>query len=166
MSIKDDFKKLIDPIIQSETDIANIQKLADWYTKIEEDQRAFARNSISNTKSNLKILNFSVYLSEMAYNEKQERHILTALILQSIEDFRWDPRENIIYLAIVWHVIQYLNLDAKTVFDKIISISSENAKSYLNEFYNRPAELKSLKAMGLKAVVKDSKILFEQNTPS
>lgn len=169
MNSKDDVKSLLDAIIQSEVDkvdFSDLRKLVNTYAGMEEAQRVFVRNEIYHTKCNLKILSISAYLAQIAYNEKKEQFVQDALALHSMEDFKWDPRENTIYLSIIWFVLHYLELDATVIFNKVMAMSSEHARFHLNEFYNRPAALKSLKAMGVKAVVKDAKVIFEPDTPS
>lgn len=169
MSSNDDIRQLLDGIIQSEvdkTDFSDLWKLVDAYERMEEVQREFVRNEIYHAKCNLKILSISEYLSQIAYNEKKEQFVQTALTLHSIEDFKWDPRENTIYLSIIWFVLHYLELDAAVMFDRVMAMSSAHAAFCLNEFYNRPAALKSLEAMGVKVVVNNAGIIFEPDTPS
>ncbi len=112
-----------------------------------------------------KKLTISETFSELAYNERKETYIQVALILQSIEDFRWNPRENIIYLSIIWHVILSMNADQAKLFKNMIAISSNKAALYLQEFYDRPPEMKSISTMGLKIIIKNSKIKFTMTTP-
>ncbi len=158
-------KQLITLIINSEFNVHNVQELVNLYRINQEIEREIIRKEIANTNCGLKMLAISETFSELAYNEQKEVYIQVALTLQSIEDFRWDPRENIIYLSIIWHVILYLNVDKTKLFKDIIEISSNKAALYLKEFYDRSPEMKSIKTMGLKAIIKNCKTKFEMNTP-
>jgi len=158
-------KQLISLIIDTDFNFENVKRLVDIYREDVETEREIIRREIVDTKCNLKILSLSEVFSELAYNEKKQEYIEMALTLQSIEDFSWDPRENIIYLSIIWYVIEYLKVDRTQLFESVIKISSNKAALYLQEFYDRPSEMKSIRTMGLKATVKNSKIVFEMNTP-
>lgn len=158
-------KELISLIIATDFSFKDVKRLADIYTKGDEIERGTIRKEIVDTKCSLKILSLSEGLAELAYNEKKHEYIEIALTLHSIEDFSFDPRENIVYLSVIWFVMEYLKVDKTKLFDDVIKISSHKASLYLQEFYSTPPEMKSIKTMGLKAVVKNSKIIFELKAP-
>lgn len=112
----------------------------------------------------LLLLSISGRLAEEAYNHKSKDYIEAALILHLIENFKWDIRENIIYLTIIWHVAKELGMDPRQLFTKAVMISSEEAGKALTNYLDRPDN--TLDAMGLQAIVNsDNKITFEQLPP-
>ena len=114
----------------------------------------------------LRLLSMSEILAEEAYNRKSEAYLEAALILHLIEDFKWDARENSIYLAVIWYVAKKLGIDAKKLFNKVIEFSSAASGKHLLEFVNGPDYVKDLRSMGLKASLdSNDKISFEQLPP-
>ncbi len=114
----------------------------------------------------LRILSMSEILAEEAYNHKSEAYLEAALILHVIENFKWDARENSIYLAIIWYVAEKLGIDAKKLFNKVIDLNTAGSGRHLLEFVNGPDYIRSLKSMGLKASLdSNDKISFEQLPP-
>jgi hypothetical protein len=114
----------------------------------------------------LRLLSMSEILAEEAYNHKSEAYLESALILHLIEDFKWDARENSIYLAVIWYVAKKLGIDAKKLFNKVIEFSSAGSGKHLLEFVNGPDYVKDLRSMGLKASLdSNDKISFEQLPP-
>ena len=114
----------------------------------------------------LRLLSMSERLAEEAYNRKSEAHLEAALILHLIEDFKWDARENSIYLAVIWYVAKKLGIDAKKLFNKVIEFSSAGSGKHLLAFVNGPDYVKDLRSMGLKATLdSNDKISFEQLPP-
>ena len=86
--------------ITSDLDINSVKEVIDIYVNGDSYERETIRNEIFISKLNLEILSFSELYSERAYNEKKIELIKNALILQSIEDFRWDPpRPRKLYLS-------------------------------------------------------------------
>jgi hypothetical protein len=114
----------------------------------------------------LRLLSMSEILAEEAYNRKSEAYLEAALILHLIEDFKWDARENSIYLAVIWYVAKKLGIDAKKLFNKVIEFSSAASGKHLLAFVNGPDYVKDLRSMGLKASLdSNDKISFEQLPP-
>ncbi|THU38461.1 hypothetical protein FAM09_17490 [Niastella caeni] len=114
----------------------------------------------------LRLLSMSEILSEEAYNHKSEAYLEAALILHVIENFKWDARENSIYLAVIWYVAKKLGIDAKKLFNKVVDFSSAESGKHLLEFVNGPDYIKDLRSMGLKATLdSNDKISFEQLPP-
>jgi hypothetical protein len=104
-------------------------------------------------------------MKQIAINSKHKELCYAAITLHSIEDFNWDPRENIIRLSIIWYVAEKLNIDPMQLFDSVASISSSKAAEYFQEFIKRPKELKSLNAMGLAIKKEGENISFVPKPP-
>src|SRR5690606_16907380 len=90
--------------------ILKLSAITEQYKTSNEFEREKFRNNIPNN-SHLILLSISDSLAEKALNEKRNDLIKTALILHSIENFKYDPRENIIRLSIIWYVIEKLQLN-------------------------------------------------------
>lgn len=158
-----DFKLIVNAINNNiDFDMQSVKKLIEIYLESDENKKKEIREEVYTLKCNLKILSISEQLSELAYTLKSIQFIEEALILHSIEDFRWDPRENLIYLSIIWFVSKELSLNSFELFEACALKSSTQTAEYILEFANRPQAMKSLSAMGLEANKKDGEIVFEQ----
>jgi hypothetical protein len=138
-----------------------IKDLAILYETSNEKDKKEIRNIIEITDNPL-LLSISERISEIALNNYDKDLLRAALILHSIEDFRFDPRENIIYLSIILYVAEKLLMDKRDLFNSIEKISTTKAAEYLNEFINRPPSLQNLGSMGLETAKKNGITIFIQ----
>ncbi|MFW0739749.1 hypothetical protein [Flavobacterium sp. T12S277] len=138
-----------------------IKKLAVTYENINQENRELVRKHVKDNQRIL-LLSISERIAEIAINNKDQDLPKVALFLHSLEDFKQDPRENIIYLSIIWYVCEKLSLNSLELFSAIALLSSSKTKQSILEFAKRPTALKNLNAMGLMATKKNGKIIFEQ----
>lgn len=158
--IKNIFCLLDDCYIDKKT----ISSLINNYANISEAERIILRDSVP-MEDRLTILSITEKLATLAYKYKDCDYLIAALTLISIEDFKWDERESIIYLSIIWFVSEKLKCNSVDLFNKIISVSSKDGTASFNNFLNRDSSLKSLKAMRLRAIEDNDNITFEQIPP-
>ncbi|WP_306353282.1 hypothetical protein [Flavobacterium sp. '19STA2R22 D10 B1'] len=145
-------------------DVEQIVIINDLFKNLSNEQRENIREDIKEDER-LKILAFTEKLSVKAYETENISYLITALILISIEDFKWDSRESLIYLSIIWFVSEKIKSDSLGLFNEVINLSSEEGKRILLEFVSRNKQLKSLRAMGLKSTIKKNSISFDQIVP-
>jgi hypothetical protein len=141
--------------------IYKIKKPISLYEKFGTEDKELFRKHIKNSQR-LSLLNISELIAETALNSKDKDLAKIALYIHSIEDFKYDPRENIIYLSIIWYVCEKLSINPIELFSKVASLSSPQANKFILEFVERPTSLKNLNAMGLMASKENGKIIFEQ----
>jgi hypothetical protein len=123
-------------------------ELAEYYSKSNKVERERIRNNIDD-EIRLLIIGFSDRLATVADRTANQKLLFLALLAHSIEDFRYDERENIIRLALVNHVAIKLKVQPSELFEKVIKLSSVNGAAILRDFNNRPPELKSIRTMGI-----------------
>jgi hypothetical protein len=109
----------------------------------------------------LLIIGFSDRMCILADRNKDKNYLLYALAAHSIEDFRYDYRENIIRLALIYHVAEKLGLDSNLLFNEISSISSQRTVGYLTDFLNRPSELKRIDVMNIVEIDTPDGVIYK-----
>jgi hypothetical protein len=122
--------------------------LARFYLGTNDTNRDEIRSKIPDDTL-LLIIGFSDRMATLADRNKDEKYLLFALAAHSIEDFRFDYRENIIRLSLVNHITEKLGVDAVHLFKNISNISSKRTAEYLTDFLNRPPELKQIGTMNI-----------------
>lgn len=128
--------------------------LAEYYSLASESEREEIRAGVRDESRSL-ILGFSDRLSVLAARSGDERYVFLALLAHAIEDFSYDPRENLVRLALVNHVAERLGMDTSSLFRRAGSLASEEAAARFASFVKRPPALKSLKAMKIREVMTD-----------
>lgn len=121
-----------------------------------EKRKAIRQNIESSVRQNLLIV--SENLAIQALMDKRGELVSYAMICHAIEDFKWDSRESILRLAIIWHACKKLKLDPEEIFHKTIKISSKIGVDHFTEFLNREEYMKSTRAMGFEVKTKGKKV--------
>ncbi len=107
--------------------------------------------------------NQSTLANELNDALSSEERIKASLIYDSIEDFKYDGRENLVGLCIAYHSALEANLDPKLLFEDVAKISSDRVAVFIRQFLSRTDEDRSLKAFLLKKVVVDGRISIERD---
>lgn len=144
--------------------LQSLKEVIQNYKLTSDDRRDKIRKELTQNERR-SLLMISDYCASIAINNKDEEMLQTAVILHSIEDFEWDPRENIIRFSILWHISEELKNDSVQLFHNAASISSPKGSEYFNEFLNRSKKMKSLKAMGLSVISDGNRISFAPIPP-
>lgn len=127
---------------------AKFVELAEQYAAWDEAARVAIRESVPDD-CRLLLLGFGDRLAVVADRTANERLVFLSLIANSIEDFRHDERENVFRLALAHHVADKLGAPTSEMLEEAAALSSPRGAAALRAFINRPAELKSLQAMGI-----------------
>jgi len=88
-------------------------------------------------------------MSILADRNKDEKFIFYALMAHSLEGFRFDYRENIYGLTLIYHVAEKIGVDTTIIFKKAADISSPKAAKQFIDFLDRPNELKKIGVMNI-----------------
>ncbi len=109
----------------------------------------------------LLLLGFCGRFATLAARHDDAAALKHALVAHALEDFRHDPRENIMRMALVHHVAALVKLKPAALFGEVGALASEQAAAQLKAFIDRPKASKSLKAMRLRQVEGPDGIAFE-----
>jgi len=134
-------------------------ELTEQYANSNVAERERIRN-IVDPDYRLLLLGFGDRLAILADRTNDSRMVLLALLAHSIEDFRYDERENIFRLALINHVAKKLGETPSKFFDKAIRLSSPKARKKFREFDDRPEELKSLQTMQALTIATSNKKIW------
>ena len=150
--------------VLSEETTSELIEITNFYRNAETETRTEIRENIK-PKSRQYLIVLSDYLADIAINQKNSQYLYASAVLISIEDFRWDYRESIIRLAVIWFTAKEIKIEPEKLFNEIASISSVKTAEFFNEFIKRPEKSKSLNSMGLMAQKSKDKILIVPKPP-
>jgi hypothetical protein len=94
---------------------------------------------------------YSERMASLAVRTKDSELILLALLALSIDDWRYDWRNNIVLSTMQWDAATRIGGDAFALFEKAASLLPANAAAGLRSFARRSPDLQSLEIMGLAA---------------
>ncbi len=122
------------------------EKLTRVYADANDAERAEIR--AAGTAEQLRLLlPFADRMAILAVRAKDDARITSGLLAHAIEDFRWDPRENLRSLSLLFRSGEKLGIDAAARFREVAQLASPSAKKYFLEFADDP---KGLDAMGFR----------------
>jgi hypothetical protein len=107
-----------------------------------------------------KLLTLSVSLAEVAMLTGNVKWINGAIILQIIEDFRIDYRNNVRHLVLIDRSAIYINTNLAEVVKKNIHMASSRASFQLTNFIERSKSLNKISDYGKKIDIIDNKPMF------
>lgn len=109
-----------------------------------------------------KLLPLSAFLAERALVNGEERWIKASILLNIIEDFRCDYRENIRHLALIAYAATFVKVNFQDILKEVLPLASDRARQYLIDFDKRPTEINRLEKFGIKVVFENSEPRFAQ----
>ena len=124
------------------------------------ESRLILLNEISQ-ESRLLIIGFSDRFSTIAARMNDQEYLRLALTSHLIEDFRYDPRENILRLSLLSHVCGKIGVSESNLFGSLINLASNHAATHLKSFQNRPLENKCIKSMRIIEVNGDCGVSYK-----
>lgn len=107
-----------------------------------------------------KLLPLSAFCAEFAMETNDADWLKVAILLQVIEDFRIDYRENIRYLVLIAYGANSIGADFNKIINEVLSIASTRTQGYLNDFINRDVELNTLDKFGIQVSLVDGRPRF------
>jgi hypothetical protein len=139
-------------------------RLAQTYRHASESERAAVR-SLAPMDDSPFFWTLTSRAAELALWDSNPAHLEEALAGHCIEDFKWDPRENLRCLPFIWYAAERLNSSAETLFAEAAKLASPTAREFLVQFAGRPKAHKTPEAMGSEAVELDGRIRFRPLPP-
>ncbi|MCH9651396.1 MAG: hypothetical protein K0U98_24430 [Deltaproteobacteria bacterium] len=127
---------------------AQFMELAEIYAASEPEEREAIRGAVQD-ETRMLLLGFGDRMAILADRTGTKRYVLLALLAHAIEDFRYDPRENIFRLTLANHVAAKLGVEAGEIFEQAAGLASDKGAASLRAFDRRPAALKTLRTMGI-----------------
>jgi hypothetical protein len=120
-------------------------ELVDLYLSTDDATRVAIRSV--GTPAQMRVLYaFGERMAVAAVRANDISLVRKGIIAHTIEDFRWDPRENLLTLTLLWHSARKLGGDARALFLEAASLASEEAATHLRRFADAPASLKTMEA--------------------
>jgi hypothetical protein len=97
----------------------------------------------------------SGFMAEEAMNTMDRKWIRGAILLQLIDDFSGDYRENFRYLALVNYAAKKIGVSMIDVVDSVMPLASSRSGGFLQDFCRRDDRLNGLASFGVKEDVVD-----------
>lgn len=148
-----------DDLLIMKRNIPLIQAAIAEYEDSDEKGRQLIRN-IYGENDYLKLLSLSDWLIVEAFNIHDPDLLKYSILLHSIEAFRFDQRENIRRLSLLWYVSKKVHQEPQKLFEYATTISSEKVAECFKEFIKEPDSMKSLKSMGLYIKKENGRNIF------
>lgn len=95
-------------------------------------------------------ISFAQRMATLAVRERSRERLLEGLVALIIEDFKEDWRDNIIRLAPLYDAGLKIDLEPQVLFNEAAAYFNNDPAIEIANFPARPAELKTLRAMGFR----------------
>ncbi len=126
-------------------------QLGGYYIKCSPEDRERLRQAVDDD-TRLLLVGFSDRFATIAARTGDKACLFLALVAHSIEDFRYDARENIFRLVLIEHVANRLGVEMDELMKVVIDLSSDHCANYLREYLARPSEMNTLETMGITEI--------------
>lgn len=127
---------------------------AELYAEISADDRQSISSEVS-TELRKKLHAISGFMAEEAMNTKDHKWIRGAVLLQLIDDFGGDYRENFRYLALVNYAAKKIDVNMIDIVGSVMPFASNRSRGFLQDFCGRDDSLNGLASFGVKEDVVD-----------
>lgn len=127
---------------------------AELYAEISADDRQSISSEVS-PELRKKLQAITGFMAEEAINTKDRKWIRGAVLLQLIDDFGGDYRENFRYLALVNYAAKKIGVSMIDVVGSFMPLASNRSRGFLQDFCGRDDSLNGLASFGVKEDVVD-----------
>ncbi|MBP7662350.1 MAG: hypothetical protein V9E91_09015 [Burkholderiaceae bacterium] len=141
------------------TAIFSAYDLTKLFAKLTDADRMIIQNVID-TKLSRKLLSLSGYFAEYAVNEKDAQWIKAALILHIIENFKFDPRENIRELVLIKFSAKKIDADIDDIIASITFLESNTAPISISQYMSKLETSNTLSDFGIMESLVDGKFIY------
>lgn len=124
-----------------------ISDLINAFLKGTMEEQEFARNAFSDEYS-FTFLFFSERMACLSVREKLEKYLFEGLIAHAIEGGKFDPRENMLVLSLLYHSAVKIGADPVSLFKRASKFATGKIKEIIAGFPHRKLENRSIEAMG------------------
>lgn len=130
---------------------AEVIALIGRFTNSTGQQRAALDALVADTHS-FGLLIFAERMAALAVREKSAERVRVGLLAIAIENFRWDLREDIMVMSLLYDSAVKIGADADATFRSMYEHAPPRVAQELENFIERPAELKRIAVMGYHEV--------------
>lgn len=125
----------------------DISVLIDAFVNATSEEQRFI-SSVFTDDHSFTFIRFSERMACLAVREKSEKYIFEGLIAHVIENGKFDWRENILVLSLLYHSAIKIGADPVLLFNKAAALAEGEIKEIIRNFPNRAPEDRSIEAMG------------------
>jgi hypothetical protein len=104
--------------------------------------------STFNENHSMTLLLFSERMASLAVRRNSEEILLAGLIAHLIENWRLDPRENLVRLSLLYHAAVKIGCPPEELFSRASAYAPKDIADQLHAFVHRRPRNKAIEAMG------------------
>jgi hypothetical protein len=149
--------------IRSSTENGDLLERARRLTEIfilsPDEIRSAIMQSVSSVAGN-KLRGLSSLAAERAMNTRDDDWIRVGIVAHILEGFRFDPRENIRELVLIYHASKRIGVEFEDLCRALLRLAEGDAQFRLQEFCSRDSELNQLGCVGIKEIRIGDQIRF------
>lgn len=135
--------------------------LIDAFVNVTNDERQFI-SSVFTDEYSFTFIRFSERMACLAVREKSEKYVFEGLIAHAIEGGKFDWRENILVLSLLYRSAVKIGSDPVVLFNKAAEYAEGEIKAIINGFPNRAPEDRSIAAMGYVEAENDQGFCYKR----
>jgi hypothetical protein len=128
----------IDPIAPLTPADQELARLARVYRRASESERGIIRSLVPAKDSPLFWV-LTVRAAELALWDADPAHLEDAVTGHCIEDFKTDPRENLMTFALIWYSTEQLKTSPVQLFARAAAMASPRGREFLVECIASPS---------------------------
>lgn len=108
------------------------------------------------------LMNFCRRMTMLSVRQNSSDYLLKGLVALSLVADKYDYREVLMELSLVYHSAEKLNINPKQLFSVASNYSSsESIKKLIMEYLDRPLENRNIEKMGFKEVYGPSGLIYQ-----
>lgn len=139
-----------------------ISELIGAYIHCSAEERYFIRDTFSDKYSST-FLFFSQRMACLAVREQSETYLFEGLIAHAIEAGKFDERENMLVLSLVYHSAVKIGADPAFLFKRAADFAVAPIAEIIRKFPDRTPEARSIQAMGYEEVGEAEDFRYQRN---
>jgi hypothetical protein len=124
-------------------------------------QRAELEKQLTDAHS-FALLMYAERMANEAVRTGKLEHLQNGLCAVALEDGRFDARENILVLSVLYRSAQKLGVDAEDLFAAAATLAHGEMEGLIREFPARPESARSIEAMGYRETVGSAGFFYER----
>ena len=156
----DQFQQQLNQILKDPDPMEAYYKLSDLYCSAHDSQREAIRQKWD-FKRSWRLPDQNTFACQIPGERTCEQRILASLIYNSIEDCRFDWRDNLVSLCQIYHSTIHAGMNPDVLFREVARLSSPETSETIIGFIERTDEDKSLEAFDLKEVTTEEGVRIE-----
>lgn len=125
----------------------DISRLINRYVRVTAEEQAFIKDTFTD-KNSFAFIGFSERMACLAVREKKEKYLVEGLVAHAIEGGKFDTRENILVLSLLYHSAIKIGADPIPLFTQASQLAEGEIAGVIAHFPYRKPEDRSIQAMG------------------